>query len=163
MNYFLVLIGIFIFLYSFFDANIYASLFGDRAIYCPEEYKKPEQASDVSAVVHNIYLMLYGAAMVIIGLFDYVSGFISIESFILIVTAVSVFDVVFMLCIEHVFDMNGIKEKIKEKWKKEKVFKDAELHNHEVNMYRAVNNFQKYKKESCISMGFMLIVMLFFL
>lgn len=163
MNYFFVFIGIFIFLYSFFDANIYASLFGDRSIYCPEQYKKAEQASDVSAVVHNIYLMLYGAAMVIIGLFEYISGFISMEFFIFIAMIVSVFDVVFMLFVEHIYNMDGIKESIKEKWKKEKVFKDAELHNHEVNMYRAVNRFQRYKKESCISMGFMLILLLFFI
>lgn len=137
-------------------------MFGDRDIYCPEQFKKAEKATDVSAVLHHIDLMVYGFIMLIIGVSRLTPTEIVVKPLIGGLTVLSLSDFLLILYVERRYKLKNMKEEIQEKWRREKVFKDAERHNHEVNMFRAVNRLETYKKQSCTSIIFAIIVLMIF-
>lgn len=146
--------GLLIILYSFIEARIYLSLFDDRSTYCPPIFRKHEKISDMFAVFHHIYMMMFGLAILLYGI---APGTQFLITFSRIVFCISVFDVCSILLITKRFGFNELKEQIKLKWSKEKKF-DRETHDAEVNMYRAIERFDKYKVQSFVSAMFVAIM-----
>ena len=148
--------GGFIILYSFIEAMIYASLLGDRNIYCPPEFRKNEKISDMFAVFHHIYLMMFGFSVLLYGIVPPLTLLVTCSR---IVFCLSVLDIGFVILITKYLGFDELKERIKLKWSKEKRF-NRETHDAEVNMYRAIERIDKYKIQSFVSAIFVAILFL---
>ena len=57
------------------------------------------------------------------------------------------------------YDLHNTLVEIKKQWKTQK--KITDIHNHEVNMYRAIKYFEKYKKQVYLSIFVNFIVVIF--
>ena len=60
---------------------------------------------------------------------------------------------------EKKYDLHNTLVEIKKQWKTQK--KITDIHNHEVNMYRAIKYFEKYKKQVYLSIFVNFIVVIF--
>lgn len=98
--------------------------------------------------------MMFGLAILLYGI---APGHPLLLVFSRIVFCTSVFDVCSILLITKRFGFDELKEQIKTKWSKEKKF-DRETHDAEVNMYRAIERFDKYKIQSFVSAMFVAIM-----
>lgn len=149
--YFMFLLaGTIIFLYAIIESTIHYSLYGDRSVMCPEKFIKKEKATDVIAVVHNLYFTIFGVSCLIFGL----NAVTNIDSHIvfnavIVSCALSLVDMGLAWYVEKKYDLHNTLVEIKNQWKTQK--KISDIHNHEVNMYRDIKAFEKYKKQAALS------------
>ena len=128
-----LLAGTIVFLYSIIESTIYCSLYGDRNVMCPEKFIKKEKATDVDFhVAFNIIIVSCFLSLVDMGLMWYFG---------------------------KKYDLHNTLVEIKKQWKTQK--KITDIHNHEVNMYRAIKYFEKYKKQVYLSVFVNFIAVIF--
>lgn len=158
--YFIIgMFGLLVFLYAFIESTIYLSLCEDRGVMCPEKFIKKEKATDTVAIVHNLYFAIFGVSCAIFGL----SGYADFDKQIVIhaVTiscGLSLVDMLLSWHLEKKHDLKNTMLEIMKQWKTEK--KISDIHNHEVNMYRDIKAFEKYKKQTAFSTLVNLIVVI---
>ena len=158
LYYFLIVLGIFVFLYSIIEASIYSSLYFDRAIYCPEKFVIKEKASDIVSIIHYLVLVVFGVSCFLTGYnFIHAVDYNILKNIVLICCGFSVVDVLLMFFVDKKYEIKKTAENIQTQWKTQKKITDE--HNHEVNMYRAAKRFEKYKKQSVYSMFVVLILL----
>ena len=151
LNYLFIIFGLYLFLKSIFDVRIYAELFEDRDAFAPELYRRQEKSADIASIIHNLYLLLYGLYLFVVGGYGTVAALgQGIPPLFKVLTLLSLLDFVFILFVEKRHGFKQVKEQIQMKWKREKVF-DPDTHNGEVNMFRAVNRLERFKKQTCLS------------
>ena len=140
------ILGACVFLFALIESSIYASLYECRGVMCPEKFIKKEKATDVVAIVHNIYFAIFGASCLIFGL----SGYIGFDKQIVfhavtVSCALSLVDMGLIWYMDKKHDLKNTMIEIMKQWKAEK--KISEIHNHEVNMYRDIKYFEQCKGE----------------
>lgn len=155
-----LLVGTIVFLYSIIESTIYCSLYGDRNIMCPEKFVKKEKATDIVAIVHNIYLAIFGLSCLVFGLNAVTEVDFHVAFNIIMVSCfLSLVDMGLMWYFGKKYDLHNTLVEIKKQWKTQK--KITDIHNHEVNMYRAIKYFEKYKKQVYLSVFVNFIVVIF--
>ena len=68
MNIFMILLGLSMLIYSFFEIRVYGSLYFDRDVYCIEKFRKSTKATDLVSCIHNIAKCAFGFTLIIVGL-----------------------------------------------------------------------------------------------
>lgn len=162
LNISIILLGSFIFLYSFFEVRVWGSLFFDRDVYCIEKYRKLTKETDLVSCFHNITQCIFGFTLLLIGMRRWINqssiGFVNtmlIVSFVFIVL-----DILIMEGASRVRHLRELRLSIEQQWKSEK--RITPEHDHEVNLYRGlVRVTQKYPKY-IIAMGIGMLLLLLF-
>lgn len=143
-------VGTIVFLYSIVESTIYCSLYGDRSVMCPEKFIKKEKATDIVAIVHNIYLAIFGLSCLVFGLNAVTEVDFHVAINVIIVSCfLSLVDMGLMWYFGKKYDLHNTLLEIKKQWATQK--KITDIHNHEVNMYRAIKRFEMYKKQVYLS------------
>ena len=150
VNIIFIVLGAFVFLYALIESSIYASLYNDRSVMCPEKFIHKQKAIDVVAIVHSIYFMIFGLSCFVFGLSRFVKFNENIPLHVVFLSSVLCLVDMFLIwymdkkhyLIKTMFD-------IKEQWKTEK--KISDIHNHEVNVYRGVKRIKMYSKQAFFS------------
>ena len=164
LNILMILLGISTLVYSFFEIQVWASLYFDRDYLCIERFRALNKVTDLVSCVHNATKLVFGLVLVIAGLRRWIPAEnwglahnVALVSFGLLVVDV--------LVLEGVTRLRGLKElrdEIKAQWRKEKVI--SKEHDHEVNMYRGtVRVTEQYPKHVLVMGGSMVLLLLFFI
>ena len=138
------ILGVFVFLFALIESSIYASLYECRGVMCPEKFIDKEKATDVVAVVHNIYFAIFGISCLIFGL----SGYVDFDKQVVfhavtVSCALSLIDMFLIWYMDKKHNLKNTMIEIMKQWKTEK--KISDIHNHEVNMYRDIKYFEQCK------------------
>ena len=124
---------------------------------CPEKFIQKEKATDIVSVAHHIYFTFFAVSCSVFGLNTITSIDHKLMLDVVTVSCVlSLVDMVLIWYMEKKNDLHKTLLEIKKQWASEK--KISDIHNHEVNMYRDIKAFEKYKKQSIFSLVVNIIV-----
>ena len=162
LNILMILLGLSMLIYSFFEIRIYGSLFFDRDIYCIEKFRKTTKATDLVSGMHHLAKCTFGFSLIVIGLKRWMpeSGYAAAGTSLLISFAALVLDVLILETVTRTRGLKGIRTAIENQWRKQKHFTPE--HDHEVNLYRGtVRVTQQYPRHIVAMAAAMLVLSVF--
>lgn len=160
LNIFMILLGLSMLIYSFFEIRVYGSLYFDRDVYCIEKFRKSTKATDLVSCIHNIAKCAFGFTLIIVGLKRWMpeSSYAVVGASLLVSFAILVLDVLVLEGVTRALRLKEIRTSIANQWHTQKHITPE--NNHEVNLYRgAVRVTQQYPKH-IIAMGVCMLVLL---
>ncbi len=153
INILMILIGLSMFLYSFFEISVWGSLFFDRDTYCIEKFRKTTKATDLASCMHNTTKCFFGFTLMLAGLKRWMpmADHTIVHSTLIVSIVLLILDILVVEGISQTKKLRELRSSIERQWHKEK--RVSEEHDHEVNIYRAtVRVTQNYPKH-IIAMG----------
>lgn len=162
LNILMILIGIYISLYSFFEIRVWSSLYFDRDYLCIEKFRKATKTTDLVSCMHNLTSFIFGFTMIVAGMKRWIPESNSRLAYIFLIVcfALLVLDVLVVEVATRARGLKQVCEAIKTQWKTQKHVTPE--NNHEVNAYRGcVRVTQKYPKH-IMAMGVGMVFMLLF-
>lgn len=160
LNILMILLGLSMLIYSFFEIQTYGALYFDRDYYCIEKFRKSTKATDLVSCIHNIANCAFGFTLIIVGLKRWMpeSSYAVVGASLLVSFAILVLDVLVLEGVTRALRLKEIRTSIANQWHTQKHITPE--NNHEVNLYRgAVRVTQQYPKH-IIAMGVCMLVLL---
>lgn len=159
LNILMILLGLSMLIYSFFEIRVWGSLYFDRDTYCIEKYRKATKATDLVSCMHNITKCVFGLTLILAGLKRWmpVSNIGVAYTALLVSFALLILDVIVVEGTTQRRKFRELRSSIEQMWGKER--RVTPEHDHEVNLYRGtVRVTQQYPKH-ILAMGVGMIVL----
>lgn len=153
LNILVILLGISLLVYSFFEIRVWGSLYFDRDTHCLEKYRKATKTADMVSFLHNVVKFVFGFALVVSGLRRWMpmESAVLVRVVLFVSFALLVLDALVLEGITRARRLKELREEIREQWHREK--RITPEHNHEVNLFRgAVRVTQTYPRQ-LLAMG----------
>ena len=162
LNILMILLGLSMLIYSFFEIRVYGSLYFDRDYHCIEKFRKNTKATDLVGCIHNITKCAFGFTLIVVGLKRWMpeSSYAVVNASLLVSFVILVLDVLVVEGVTRALGLKEIRASIANQWHTQKHITPE--NNHEVNLYRGtVRVTQQYPKH-IVAMGACMLVLLVF-
>lgn len=132
----MIILGISVLVYSFFEIRVWGSLYFDRDYYCIERMRKQTKLADALSVLHNAVKLFFGITVIVTAL----RRWIPVENqalahmVLLVSFGLLVVDILALEGFTRARGLRELRDGIRQQWKKEK--RISADHDHEVNLYR---------------------------
>ncbi len=159
LNILMIMLGLSMLIYSFFEICVWGSLYFDRDTYCIEKFRKLTKTTDLVSCMHNITKCVFGVTLIVAGLKRWmpVSNIGIANAALMVCFIMLILDILVVEGSTRARKLRELRSSIEQQWSKEK--RVTPEHDHEVNLYRGtVRVTQQYPKH-IIAMGVCMIIL----